>query len=84
MRFLLEWEGDEINSYDIAPVVYRHVGWGGGIYHSTHNQCLGFFLLLSRYVNLIRLDLKENVGSFYELRYNDGMFTSFNQNVHAQ
>lgn len=81
----MEWEGDEINSYDIAPVVYRHVGWGGGgIYHSTHNQCLGFFLLLSRYVNLIRLDLKENVGSFYELRYNDGMFTSFNQNVHAQ
>lgn len=81
----MEWEGSEINSYDVAPAVYRHIGLGGGGYHSTHNQCLVWCVfLLSRYVNLIRLDLKENVGSFYELRYNDGMFTSFNQNVHAQ
>lgn len=58
-------------------------GGGGYIILRIINAWV-FFLLLSRYVNLIRLDLKENVGSFYELRYNDDMFTSFNQNVHAQ
>lgn len=76
--------GGEINSYDVAPAVYRHIGLGGGYIILRIINAWVFFLLLSRYVNLIRLDLKENVGSFYELRYNDGMFTSFNQNVHAQ
>lgn len=44
-----------------APAVYRYIGWGSLIHHSTHNA---FFLLL-RFVNLTRLDLKENVLFFF-------------------
>lgn len=58
-----------------APAVYRYIGLGSLIYHSTHNA---FFLLL-RFVNLTRLDLKENVFFFfYKLRYNYWMFTTLN------
>lgn len=85
--FVMHWDLNFIifqQSYtsDFAMLVHTHLRYTdilvGGVWYIILRIML--FLLLLRFVNLTRLDLKENVLFFFfiKLRYNYWMFTTLN------